>query len=93
MQFPNHFQGLNGDMNWKVLMSMCGLKSLFGTTTIYLNFLEQNLNTHLYHIIMLGNCNVPKYVWLNSTPLSNCYYYNKIKGNFIHMTACFLGLN
>jgi hypothetical protein len=43
----------------------------------YLNFLEQNLNTLLYRVIMLGDFNVPKYSWLNGTPLRNCYKYNK----------------
>jgi hypothetical protein len=37
--------------------------------------------------------NVPKYDCLNGTPLSNCYYYNKIKGNLIDATSCFLSLN
>jgi hypothetical protein len=34
-----------------------------------LNYLEQNLNTHLYWVIMLGDFNVPKYDWLDGTPL------------------------
>jgi hypothetical protein len=41
----------------------------------YLNFLEQNLNTHQYRKIILGDFNVPKYDWLHGTPLSNYYYY------------------
>jgi hypothetical protein len=59
----------------------------------YSNFLEQNLKTHLYRVIMLGDLNVPKYDCFNDTPVSNCYYYNKIKGNLIHATSCFLGHN
>jgi hypothetical protein len=42
---------------------------------------------------MLDDFNVPKYDWLNGTLLCNCHYYNKIKGNLIHATTCFLGLN
>jgi hypothetical protein len=61
-------------------------------TKNYLNFLEQNVSTHLYCVIMLGDFNVPKYDWINDIPLPNCYYYSKIKGNFIHATSCFLGL-
>jgi hypothetical protein len=45
----------------------------------YLNLLEQNLNTHQYRVIILGEFNVRKYDWLNGTPLSDCYYYNKLK--------------
>jgi hypothetical protein len=59
----------------------------------YLNFLELNLNIHHYHLVLLGDFNVPKYDWLDVTPLFNCYYYNKIKGNLIHAPSCFLGLN
>jgi hypothetical protein len=59
----------------------------------YLNLLEQNLNTHQYRVIILGDFNVSKYDWLNGTSLSNCYHYNKIKGNLICVTSCFLGLN
>jgi hypothetical protein len=59
----------------------------------YLNLLEQNLNTHQYRVIVLGDFYVPKFDWLNGTPLSNCYYYNKVKGNLIYATSCFLGLN
>jgi hypothetical protein len=39
---------------------------------------------------MLGNFNVPKYDWLNGTPLSNGHYYNKTEGNLIHSTPAFL---
>jgi hypothetical protein len=59
----------------------------------YLNLLEQNLNTCQYRVIMLGDFNVPRYNWLNGTQLSNCHYYNKIKGNLIYATSCFLDLN
>jgi hypothetical protein len=59
----------------------------------YLDFLEKKLNKHHHRVFMLGDFNAPKYDWLNGTPLSNCYYYNKIKGNFIYVTSCFLGLN
>jgi hypothetical protein len=59
----------------------------------YLNLLEQNSNTHQYLVIILDDFNVPKYGWLNGTPLSNCYYYDKIKGNLIYATSCFLDLN
>jgi hypothetical protein len=33
------------------------------------------------------------YQWSNGTPLHNSYYNNKIKGNLIHTTVCFLGLH
>jgi hypothetical protein len=59
----------------------------------YLNLLEQNLNAHQYRVIILSDFNVHNYNWLNGTPLSNCYFYNKTKGNFIYSTSCFLGLN
>jgi hypothetical protein len=58
-----------------------------------LNILEKNLNTHHYRVIMLEDLNVPMCDWLNGIALSNCYYYNKIKGNLIHAAPCFLGLN
>lgn len=32
---------------------------------------------------MLGDFSVPTYDWINGTPLSDTYYYNKIKGNSI----------
>jgi hypothetical protein len=35
-----------------------------------LNYLKKNSNTHPYHAIMLGAFNMPKYDWLNDTPLS-----------------------
>jgi hypothetical protein len=31
---------------------------------------------------------VPKYDWINGTPLTNCHYYSKIKDNLIHATSC-----
>jgi hypothetical protein len=58
----------------------------------YINFLEQNLNIHLNRVIILGDFNVPKYDCINGTPLSNCHFYSKIKGNLSHATSCFLGL-
>jgi hypothetical protein len=58
----------------------------------YLNFLEHNLSAHLYRVIILGDFNVPKYDWIYGTPLPNCHYYSKIKGNLIHATSCLLGL-
>jgi hypothetical protein len=42
---------------------------------------------------MLGVFNAPMYDWLNGTSLSGSYYYNRIKGNLIHATFGFLGLN
>jgi hypothetical protein len=36
LQFQNHFEVLNGDMIWKLLMSVCGLKFLLQTIAIYL---------------------------------------------------------
>jgi hypothetical protein len=42
---------------------------------------------------MLGDFNTPNFDWLNGTSLSNSYYYNKIKGNSLYTTSCFLGLN
>jgi hypothetical protein len=42
---------------------------------------------------MLGEFNLPNYDWINSTPLPNSYYYNKIKGNSIHTATCFLDLD
>jgi hypothetical protein len=58
----------------------------------YLNFLEHNLSIHLYRAITLGDFNVPKYGWINGTPLPNCHYCSKSKGNLIHATSCLLGL-
>jgi hypothetical protein len=52
-----------------------------------------NTGTHLYRVIISGDFDVPMYDWLNCTLLSNCYYCNKIKGNLINATSCFLGLN
>jgi hypothetical protein len=34
LQFPNHFKGLNGDMIWKLLISVCGLKFMLEKITI-----------------------------------------------------------
>jgi hypothetical protein len=59
----------------------------------YLNSSEVNLNSHLYRVVMLGDFNVPNFDWLNGTSFSNSYYYNKIKGNSLYTTLCFLGLN
>jgi hypothetical protein len=59
----------------------------------YLNSLEVNLNSHLYRVVMLGYINTPNFDWLNGISLSNSYYYNKIKGNSLYTTSCFLGLN
>jgi hypothetical protein len=42
---------------------------------------------------MLGDFNVPNYDWINGAPVSNSYYYNKIKENSIHTPTCFLGLD
>jgi hypothetical protein len=42
---------------------------------------------------MLGDINVPNYDWINGVPLPNSYYYNKMKGNSVHMATCFLRLN
>jgi hypothetical protein len=41
---------------------------------------------------MMGDFNVPNYNWANGETFPNSYYYNKIKGNSIHATTCFLGL-
>jgi hypothetical protein len=59
---------------------------------VYLNFSEHNLSAHLYRVIILGDFTVPKYDWINGTPLPNCHYYSKIKGNLIQATSCLLGL-
>jgi hypothetical protein len=40
---------------------------------------------HLYRLIMLDGFNVPKYDWLNDTPLCKCYYYNKIKFDLCYL--------
>lgn len=42
---------------------------------------------------MLGVFNMPSYDLFDDTPLFNSYYYNNMKGNFIHATSRFLGLN
>jgi endonuclease/exonuclease/phosphatase family metal-dependent hydrolase len=36
-----------------------------------LNFLEQNLKTHQYPVIMLGDFNVPNYDRINGAPIPN----------------------
>jgi hypothetical protein len=61
------------------------------TIDTYLQSLEQNLNTHQYQVIMLGDFNVPNYNWTNSGPLPNSYYFDKIKGNSIHTISVLVG--
>jgi hypothetical protein len=42
---------------------------------------------------MLNNFNVPKNERRNDSPLHNCSYYNKMKGNVMHATFCCFGIN
>jgi hypothetical protein len=58
----------------------------------YLHSLERNLNAYQYRVIILGDFNTPHDEWINGTPLSNSYYYNKIKENLIQTATCLLGL-
>jgi hypothetical protein len=60
-------------------------------TDNYLNFPEQNLNAYKYHVIMLGDFNIPNYGWINGVPHPNFYFFNKMKGNSIHTATRFLG--
>jgi hypothetical protein len=59
---------------------------------IILIFLEQDVNTQQYQVILTQDFNVPNYNWFNGTPLPDTHNYSKIKGNLFHVTTCFLGL-
>jgi hypothetical protein len=58
---------------------------------MYFNFLEQNLNTHTYSVILFVDFSVPYYGSSNGASLPIPSYGNKINENL--MTVCSLSLN
>jgi hypothetical protein len=60
--------------------------------THYLHHLEITLDTNNTRIILLGDFNAPGSNWERGTPLPNCHYYSKLKGDAIYTSTCLLGL-
>jgi hypothetical protein len=42
---------------------------------------------------LLGDFNAPGFDWNYGLPSPNCHFYTKLKGDVIHSSTCFLGLN
>jgi hypothetical protein len=56
------------------------------------SFLENTLDTPNFHVLLLGNFNVPGFDWNSGLRSNNSHYYAKLKGEVIHFSICFLGL-
>jgi hypothetical protein len=59
----------------------------------YFRFLENYLDTHNFHVIMVGDFNAPGFDWKSGLSLPNSYYYSKLKGDAIYTSTCLLNLN
>jgi hypothetical protein len=54
------------------------------TANNYFNFLENILYSLNYHVLSLGNFNVPGFDCNYGLSSPNCHYYTKLKGDAIH---------
>ncbi|PNF33582.1 hypothetical protein B7P43_G14684 [Cryptotermes secundus] len=59
----------------------------------YFSFLENNLDTHNFRVIMVGDFNAPGFDWKSGLALPNSHYYSKLKGDAIYTSTCLLNLN
>jgi hypothetical protein len=59
----------------------------------YFNSLEIKLNPQNFHVVLLGDFNVPGFDWANGFPQANLHYYTKIRADVVHSAACYLGLS
>jgi hypothetical protein len=59
----------------------------------YFRFLENILDTHYFHVIMVGDFNVPGFDWKSGLSLPNSHYYSELKGDAIYTSTCLLNLN
>ncbi|PNF20040.1 hypothetical protein B7P43_G05817 [Cryptotermes secundus] len=59
----------------------------------YFRFLENNLDTHNFRVIMVGDFNAPGFDWKSGLALPNSHYYSKLKGDAIYTSTCLLNLN
>jgi hypothetical protein len=53
---------------------------------------EANLHRHGFHIIILGDFDVPGYDWVNGVPQVISYYYIEFRRDIIGNTASSFGL-
>ncbi|PNF31813.1 hypothetical protein B7P43_G09329, partial [Cryptotermes secundus] len=63
-----------------------------GVIINYFQLLENKLDTNCFRVVLLGDFNVPGFNWIRGSPLPNCHYYAKLKGDAIYTSACLLGL-
>jgi hypothetical protein len=54
--------------------------------------LENLLDAHNFHVILIGNCNAPGFDWNHRLPHANSLYYSKPKGDAIFTRTCLLDL-
>jgi hypothetical protein len=59
----------------------------------YFRILENYLDTHNFHVIMVGDFNAPGFNWKSGLSLPNSHYYSKLKGDAIYTSTCLLNLN
>jgi hypothetical protein len=59
----------------------------------YFRFLENNLETHNFRVITVGNFNACGFDWKIGLLVPNSHYYSKLKGDAIYTSTCFLNLN
>jgi hypothetical protein len=54
-----------------------------GVITDYFHFLENTLDTNNFRVSLLGDFNAPGFDWMLGSPLHNCHYCSKLKGDGI----------
>jgi hypothetical protein len=55
-------------------------------------FLENNLETQNFRVILVGDFNTPRFDWKRGLSQANCHYYSKLKGDAIYTSTCLLDL-
>jgi hypothetical protein len=55
-------------------------------------FLENNLDTQNFRVILMGDFNSPRFDWKRGLSQANCHYYSKLKGDAIYTSTCLLDL-
>jgi hypothetical protein len=60
--------------------------------TDYFRHLENCLHTNNFCVILLGDFIAPGFNWESGTPLPECHYYSKLKGDAKYTSKCFLGV-
>jgi hypothetical protein len=60
--------------------------------TNYVRFLENNLDTQNFRVILMGDFNTSRFDWKRGLSQANCHYYSKLKGEAIYTSTCLLDL-